>query len=262
MTCYTVCAMKALAEGMIPDEIGKAIVADRISDTVYPESGIFSIYVVAKKASELRNGPVTKLLVDATLPYVVKMIKDKTQKTYEGLANGKTLGDIVRMLDEERVHTIEECTGKWWKKVSGEEVEIHFLKIANSARRKNSKLVTKYLAFDPLVNVEVKRGDKQVVLEHFVDRIIPQVCIGEKEELAWAVTTAAPAVSDIALSGCNILNVVIPTAVASIMKYAEPTDAAAEAEKAAFITAGIPGGKAAATKLAKLAMAVYEIVCY
>ena len=258
MTCYTVCAMKALAEGMTPEETGKAIVKDRSEDTVYPESGIFSIYVVARKAAELRNGPVTRVLTESTLPYVVNMICDKAKKTCEGLQEGKSLGEIVRELDDERVHSVETHLGKWWKKVSGDDVEMKVLKIANSARRKESKLVRKYLAFDPLIDIEIRRNDKHAVLEHFVDQVIPQVCTGEKTELAWAVTTAAPAVSDIVLSGGNILNVVVPTAVAAVLGYGEVTEIAGEAERAAYVTAGIPGGKAAAVKVAKLAAAVSD----
>ena len=40
-----------------------------------------------------------------------------------------------------------------------------------------------------------------------------------------------------------ILNVVIPAAVAAVLGYAPIDEAAAEAEKAAYITAGIPAAK-------------------
>ena len=97
-------------------------------------------------------------------------------------------------------------------------------------------------------------------MEHFVDKVIPDVSLGKCPELAWAVPLAAPAVSDLALSGCCILNVVIPVAVAVIMEYSPADEAAGEAEKAAYITAGIPGGKAAAMKVANTACAVYNVI--
>ncbi len=258
MTCYTVCAMMALVDGKSPEETGRLIIEDRINDTVYPESSLFSLYAISKKVSVLSNGPVTRMFVESMLPHVTRMIYDKAEKTYTGLKNGRTLGEIVRELDDERVRSLEEHTGKWWKRVSGEDVTIHFTKIEASARRKASKLAAKYLAFDPLINIEITRGDKHAVLEHLIDKVIPDVATGVTPELAWAVSTAAPAASDLSLAGCNILNIVIPAAVAAIIEYAEPKDAADEAEKASYVTAGIPGGKAAATKVAKLAVSVYE----
>lgn len=257
MTCYTAVAMKALAAGWEPGKIAQRIVEDRIADTVNPESAIVSIFLTAKKASELRNGPVTSLLIDATLPNVTRMIYDRVVKTYHGLEENKSLAEIVRALDDQRVALVEECSGRWWKKVTGDDVTIKFLKIEKAARR-NSSLVKKYFSFDPLVDVKVTCGDKSVVMEHYVDKIIPQVSFGKCPELAWAVTLAAPAVSDLNLSGCNILNVVIPTATAAVMGAA-PEDAAAEAEKAAYITAGIPGPKAAATKVARLATTIGQV---
>lgn len=259
MTCYTVCAMKALAEGMDPQEAGRRICEDRMGDNCNPESSMFSIYAMSKKCYELTNGPVTKLLVDSTLPYVTKMIFDKARITYYGLSRKKTLAEVVKGLDDERLATVEDGFGRWWKKVSGDDVRIKFHKVENSARRKESKLVKKYLAFDPNFTVEVWRNEKHAYLEHFVDEVIPKSCTEEGKELAWAVTTAGPACSELMLSGCNILNLVIPAATAAAMEYAAPADAAAEAEKAAYITGGIPGGKAAATKVARLACAVAEL---
>ena len=257
MTCYTMCVIKALQAGMTPEEIGPAVMEDRSTDVVNPYPAPFSIYAVAKKASELHNGPVTRLLVDASLPYVAKLIYQKGFATYEGLNQGRTLADIVRQMDDERVADIETYGAKYWKKLAGRDVTVKYLKIENAARR-TSKLVKKYLAFDPLITVEVTEGEKHVVMEHFTDQVIPQVCLGERPDLAWATEIAAPLTSEVVLSGNMILNVVIPAAMASVMGYASIDDAAAEAEKAAYITAGIPGPKMAAKKAAKLACEIYR----
>ena len=257
MTGYTVCAVKALQAGMDPDEIGRAIVNDRSTDVVSPYPAAFSIYAVAKKAAELHNGPVTRLLTDATLPYVTRLIYQKAARTYEGLGHGKTLGQIVKELDDERVSDAERYGARYWKKLAGRDVTVKYLKIENAARR-SAKLVQKYLAFDPLITVEVTEGEKHAVLEHFTDQVIPKVCLGEAPELAWAVAIAAPITSELVLSGNMILNVVIPAAVAAVLGYAPIDEAAAEAEKAAYITAGIPGCKAAAKKTAKLACKIYD----
>ncbi len=255
MTCYVVPAMRGLAAGGDPAEIGAGIVKDRSGDTVNPETGIFSIYLMARKASELRNGPVTTLLTEATLPYVTKMIHDRAKYTYDGLNSGKTLAELVRTLDDERVALVEKCAGMWWKKRTGKEITIKFTRLGNGARR-TSKLAQKYFAFDALIDVEVTMDGKVARMEHYADDVIPKVCMGEYQDVAWAVPYVVPVAGDLTLSGCNILNVVIPAAVAAIMEYATPADAAAEAEQAAYITAGIPGSKAAATKVGALAVKV------
>lgn len=261
MTCYTVAAMKALQAGMDPWETGAAIVKDRTMDTVNPESAMFSIYAVAKKASELRNGPITKLLVQATLPYVTRDIRNKVRVTFEQLQKGSSLTEIVKKLDDERVACVEKNGGRWWSAQTGKTVTFKVESIGNAARR-SSKLVKKYLAFDPLVKIRVEADGKTAVMDHFVDQVIPGVCKKEAqyEDVAWAVSMAAPLVSDLVLSGCDILNVVIPAAVAAVMEYDTPENAAAEAEKAAYITAGIPGPKAAAIKVARLSEAVSEVM--
>ena len=260
MTCYAIVAMKALQAGMDPWETGRAIAADRIKDTINPESAMFSIYAMSKKASELRNGPITKLLVNATLPYVTRDIRNKAKVTYDQLKEEKTLAEVVKKLDDERVACVEENGGRWWSAKSGKNVSFKVEYIGNAARR-NAKLVKKYLAFDPLVKIRVEADGEVAEMDHFVDKVIPGVCRKEKEyeNVAWAVPMAGPLVSDLVLSGCDILNVVIPAATAAVMDYDTPENAAAEAEKAAYITAGIPGPKAAATKVARLSRAIAEI---
>lgn len=259
MTCYVVPAMQALAAGQDPKQVGLAIVKDRLEDTVNPESAAFSLWIVATKAASLRNGPVTKLLMESTLPYVVEMIQSKCDFTYRALLEGKVLAQITKELDDQRLAMVEEYTGKWWKKVKGENVTIKITRLENAARR-SSKLVKKYFAFDPLLDIDVTVNDRHVHLEHFVDQVIPEVSMGKAPELAWAVPYAAPAASDLALSGCEILNVVIPAAVAVVMEYAPAAEAAGEAERGAYITAGIPGPKAAATRLAELAQSISRML--
>ena len=259
MTGYTMVAIKALQAGMDPDEIGRAIVNDRSTDVVSPYPAAFSIYATAKKAAQLRNGPITKLLINATLPYVTRLIYQKAKTTYDCLNEGQTLGEIVKRMDDERVADAEKYGARYWKKIANRDITIKFLKIENAARR-SANLVKKYLAFDPLLTIEVTEGDKHVVMEHYTDQVIPKVCLGEAPDLAWAVMIAAPITSELVLSGNMILNVVIPAAVAAVMGYASIDDAAAEAEKAAYITAGIPGPKMAAKRVSKLACQISEIL--
>lgn len=232
--------------------LAKELVCDRAQGNVHPECALFCINIVARKAAELRGGPVTRFLIDATEPARAKAIHDCAEYTYEELSAGKTLGETVKNLDDKRVATVEKFTRRWFKNLTGEDVVIEFLRIGKAARR-TSKLALKYFAFDPLLDVRVTVGDKTAVLEHYVDDVIPKASMGEYKEIAWAAPYAAAASADLMLAGCNLINVVIPAAVAAAMNKYTPEDAAAEAEQAAYITCGIPGGKAAATKVARLA---------
>lgn len=251
---YAVAAMKALLEeNANPEEIAKKIVAERTAASLNPESALVSINIIARKAAEFGNGPVTKLLINATEPARTKAIYEKAEFTYDQLSQGKSVAQVVKALDDERLSVVENQASALFSAMTGEKVTVKTANLRSAARR-TAKLVKKYWSFDPYVDVTVTMGDKTAVMEGFVHDIIPKVCQGQCQDVAWAVPFAAAVMDDLSLSGCNILNVVIPVAVASAMKIGDPAVIAAEAEPAAYITVGIPGAKAHATEVGKLAL--------
>lgn len=173
------------------------------------------------------------------------------------LSKGKPLAEIVRDLDDERLKTTEENAARVLSGLFGKQIEVKILSITPGARR-TSKLALKYLAFDPNIDVQVTCDGKTTIMNHFVDKVIPEVTLGKNIEDAWAVPIAASVCLEWILGGNNILNVVVPAAVAAAMKIHEPKEAAQIAEQAAFITAGIPGSKAAATIIANLAVSMVD----
>jgi len=80
----------------------------------------------------------------------------------------------------------------------------------------------------------------------------------EAETLKWAANFAGPVVGTLAVAGCCIMNAVVPAAIAVAMKLLTPKEAAAEAEKAAYISAGVPGTKANALKASTMALNIIE----
>lgn len=255
---YAVAVMKALLEEDADKEkIAKAIVEERCANSLNPESSLVSINIIARKADEVKNGPVTRMMIEATEPARTKAIFEKASYAYDELSAGKTLAEVVKKLDDDRIAVVEECAGKLFTSMTGEKVT---LKIENlhSAARRTAKLVQKYWAFDAYVDVTVTMGDKKAVMPGFIHDIIPKVCKGECQDVAWAVPLAAAAMDDLSLSGCNILNAVIPTAVACAMELGEPKELAGEAEKAAYVTAAIPGCKAHGTAIGKLAQSIIK----
>ncbi len=96
-------------------------------------------------------------------------------------------------------------------------------------------------------------------LERYSDQILPAVARGRHPELAWAVPLVAPLASEILLASNVIMNVTVPAAVAAAMGKMSPQEAGLAAQRAAFVSSGIPGANANAEAAAKLAKMVMEL---
>ncbi|WP_077611068.1 hypothetical protein [Clostridium sp. Marseille-P2415] len=251
---FAVVGMKTLvANNGDTEKAAKMIAEDRAATSFSPEVALLSINLIARKAAELHNGVVTRMLINATDPARAKSLYSRAEFTFDQLSAGKTLAEVVRALDDERVAYIEKHSSIILSGMEGEEVKIKILKIGNGARR-SSKLAQKYLAFDMLIDISVTVGDKTAVMNGFAHDLLPKICRGERDDIAWAAPLAGAVAGEIALVACSILNIVVPVAAATAMKLYTPEDAAAIAEKSAYLTAAIPGGKAAATRVGKLAL--------
>lgn len=255
---YAVVGMKALIQDNADaDTVAKMIAAEREGCTLDPEVAMLCINIISRKANEIYSGPVTNMLIKATDAAKAKALHVRAEYAYDELSAGKTLEEIVRTLDDQRVAKVEENASNILSSVFGTQIKIKVDKITNGARR-TAKVSRKYLAFDPLVDVTVTMGDKTAVMNNFVHEVIPEVSKGKREDVAWAVPLAAVPIDELVLASVSLLNLVVPAAVASAMKLHEPKEAAGIAEKAAYISAAIPGGKAAATEVAKLALEIAE----
>ncbi len=254
---YAVVAMKALQlfEGDRA-AASKAVYEDRASTSFNPEMALCNINILARKAEEIYRGAVTTVLVNATEPAKFNAVYRRAEMSYDMLSEGKTLAEVVKYFDDERVATTEKNASIILTKVFKKNISIKLLKVAPGARRTKSKLALKYLAFDPDIDVQVTCDGKVYVLRGLVHDIIPKVTLGHKdyEDIAWLVPIAAPACAEQVLSGNNILNVVVPAAVAAAMGLHDPKDAGEIAEKAAYVTASIPGCKVVAANVAEMAV--------
>jgi len=93
-----------------------------------------------------------------------------------------------------------------------------------------------------------------VLMHGVVDTVIPEVAQGVGTERAPFLTALAPIASELLLAGNVIMNVTVPATVAAAMGKASASDAAAEAQAAGIISAGIPGTKAKAEAAARVAI--------
>lgn len=255
---YAVIGMKSLVENEgDADKTGEAILKERLATSLNPEVAAISINTVNRKAHELQRGPVTEMLINATEPVRAKAIHDRAEYAYDHLTAGDSIEDVVEKFDDDRIAYTEENAGRIFSDMAGAPVSVKVRKLAPGARRK-SKLANKYWSFDPDIDLTVTVGDKVADMNGFVHDIIPRAAHGECEEFAFAIPFGAAVMDDLALNACCIINMTVPAAMAAVLKIADPKEAADRMEKAAYLSRAIPGGKAAATQVGKLAVAIAD----
>jgi hypothetical protein len=251
-----VVALKALLEeGATQESVAAALVAQRDTGSIDPEVALIAMNTVARKATQIRSGPVTETLILASEPTRAAALYRRAAKAYDDLADGKSLAEVVRELDEERQATVEARASAMFSGMLGKDVKVHVTRLAPGARR-SSPLAAKWLAFDAHVDAEVTVDGETTVLEGFVHEIVPAVARGEREDVAWAVPLVAAVADELYLAANTIVNVTVPAAVAAAIGLMEPAEAAEAAERAAYVTAGIPGAKARAESAAAVAKQV------
>jgi hypothetical protein len=251
---YCVIALKALLKenGDIAG-VAKQIAKERSATSFDPETAMISINTVSRKSLELRNGPVTRTLIAATEPVKAKALYRRAEAAFEMFTKGETIEAVVKKFDQDRLSTVESGANAMFSQMMGTEVIIHVKRIAKAARR-TSKLVQKYWSFDPLVDIDITVGGKLYEMNGFFHDLVPKIVKGERPDLVPITPLVAAVMCEFTLAANTIINATVPAAVAAAMRVVSPEEAAAQAEAGAFVTLGIPGGKAAALDVAKIAL--------
>jgi len=254
-----VIAMKCLLEdGATTESVSEALRARRYDFAFDPETSMIAMNIVAKKAAQLRGGPVTNSMILASEPVRAKAFYRRAAKTYDDLSAGKDLAEVVRELDEERKRNVEQRVGAFLSKMTSKDVSIRLTHVGPGARR-SSKLAKEWFAFDAHIDAEIIVDGETTRLERYSDEIIPAVAQGERQDIAWAVPMVVPLASEILLASNVIINVTIPAAVAAAMGKLTPEEAGKIAQRAGFVSSGIPGSNVNAEAAAKLALQVMKL---
>ena len=248
-----VVAFKALLQkDATRDGVADALVRARLQTSIDPDTTIVSMNIVARKARQVRRGPVSDTLIFASEPGCIHALYRRAARAYDELKAGKSLADVVRGLDQERQTTVEQHVSARFSRQLGKAVRVRITKLAAGARRE-SKLARRWLAFDADVDAEITVGGATTRLEGFVHKIVPSVAKGERRDLAEVMPIIAAAVTELLVAGNVIINVTIPAAMAAVLDKHSPMEAAEIAESAAYVSAGIPGAKARAENAAAMA---------
>ncbi len=140
----------------------------------------------------------------------------------------------------------------------GKSVEVRLTHIGPGARR-SSKLAREWFAFDAHIDAEVTVDGVTTRLERYSDEIIPDVALGKRPDIAWAVPLVVPQASEVMLASNVLINVTVPAAVAAALGLHSAEDAARIAQQAGFVSSGIPGSDRNAEAAARLALDVMSL---
>ena len=251
-----VAAFKALLQkDATQGSVADALARSRLATSIDPDTMVLAMNIVARKATQVRRGPVTDTLILASEPGRTHALYRRAARAYDELKAGKSLAEVVRGLDADRQATVEQRVSARFSRQLGKEVRLRITKLAAGARRE-SKLARRWLAFDADVDAEVTVNGVTTRLDSFVHKVVPSVAKGERKDLAEVMPVVAAAVNELLVAGNVIANVTVPAAMAAVLGNHSPAEAAEIAETAAYVSAGIPGAKARAEHAANMALRI------
>lgn len=255
---YTVIALKALLDNNGDKEkVSQMIAQECFASKLDGETALICLNTVSRKSMELRNGPVTEVLVDATEPAKAAAVYRRTEKAYELLSSGKTVEEVARYFDDERLATVEAGASAAFSAMLGADFKIKMTHLGGGARR-TIKVASKYWSFDSSVDAVVTLNGQTIEFKDFCADLAPKFARGQLPEMAAVAPLVAAVASELILAGNTIINCTIPAAVAVAMGIATPEEAAPQAEKGAYISIGIPGGKASALSISRMAKKIAD----
>jgi hypothetical protein len=254
-----VLAMKALiAWDFDRGRVADALVQLMRTKRVDPEIAQVAINTVARKAEQVRRGTVTNVVIRATDPERSRVLLDRATKSYEWLMSGSTLEQVVYALEMERKARVESGAGAMLSRMMGKDVSFNVRKIAPRHHKKGMR--GNWWVFDMDVDLDITIAGRTTKLDGLAQNCIPQAVLEGNKEMASVVGLACLPIAEFALSPHTIANITVPAAMAALLAKAVPADAARVAEKAAFITAAIPGTREKAQEAAERAIEILSAI--
>jgi len=229
----------------------------KLTQWIDPEIASVSTNTIARKAEQVRRGPVSEAIIKATDGIRANAIYRRARYTYDELSAGKDLKDICIALDQARKARVEESAGKLLSGFFGKDITIKFTKLKGGARR-DHPFAQGYWGFDADIDCEVTVDGEKFTFEGLSHKVIPDAVVNKKAELSLPITVAAAVVQDIMYVGCCTIDAVVPAVVAAAMGKHTWKDAGKIAEKAATITCSIPGAKNTAREVGRLAVRILK----
>jgi hypothetical protein len=229
----------------------------KLTQWIDPEIAAFSANTIARKSEQVRRGPVSETIIKATDGIRANAVYKRARYAYDELEAGKDLADICAALDQARKARVEQNAGMVLSGFFGKEISVTFTKLEGGARR-DHPFAQSFWGFDADVDAVVTVDGQEFVLEGLNHKVIPDAVMNKKAELSLPITVAAAVSQELMYVGCCTIDAVVPAAVAAAMGKQSWKDAGKQAEKGARITCSIPGAKATAREVARLAVRIME----
>ena len=253
-----VIAMNLLIEHKGDVEAAADVVHEvKLTQWIDGEIAACSTNTVARKAEQVRRGPVTETIIKATDGIRANAIYRRAKYTYDELSAGKELKDVCVALDLARKAKVEANASMALSGFFGKDITIRFTKLAGGARRVHP-FAQSYWGFDADVDAVVTVDGEEFVLEGLSHKVIPDAVVNKKAELSLPITVAAAVAQELMYVGCCTIDAVVPAVVAAAMGKYTWKDAGKIAEKSATITCSIPGAKNTAREVARLAVRIMK----
>jgi hypothetical protein len=222
-----------------------------------PEIASFSTNTVARKAEQVRRGPVTKTIKAATDGIRADALMWRARFAYDELSAGRSLEDICAVLDARRKKKVEENAGKVLSQFFGKEITVEFSKLAGGARRDES-FAQSYWGFDADIDAVVTVDGEKFTFEGLSHKVIPDAVMNQKSELSLPITVAAAVAQELMYVGCCTIDAVVPAVVATTMGKYTAKDAGKCAEEGGRITCSIPGAQTTVREVSALALRILK----
>jgi hypothetical protein len=222
-----------------------------------PEIASFSTNTVARKAEQVRRGPVTKTIKAATDGIRADALMWRARFAYDELSAGRSLEDICAVLDARRKKKVEENAGKVLSQFFGKEITVEFSKLAGGARRDES-FAQSYWGFDADIDAVVTVDGEKFTFEGLSHKVIPDAVMNQKSELSLPITVAAAVAQELMYVGCCTIDAVVPAVVATTMGKYTAKDAGKCAEEGGRITCSIPGAQTTVREVTALALRILK----
>lgn len=215
------------------------------------EIAAFSTNTVARKAEQIRRGPVTEAIIKGTDGIRANALYRRAKFAYDELSNGAELEEICAALDQQRKDKVEESAGQILSYFFGQDITIHFDKLQGGARREHP-FAHSFWGFDADIDAVVTVNGQKFEFEGLSHKVIPDAVINKKSELSLPITVAAAVAQELMYVGCCTIDAVVPAATAVAMGKYTWKDAGKKAEKGGRITCSIPGAKDTARQVGRL----------
>ena len=222
-----------------------------------PEIASFSTNTIARKAEQVRRGPVSRTIINATDGIRANALLWRAQFAYDELSAGKSLEDICGALDQKRKAKVEANAATILSGFFGKTITISFSKLEGGARREHP-FAQSYWGFDADIDTVVTVDGEEFSFEGLSNKVIPDAVMNAKSELSLPITVAAAVAQELMYVGCCTIDAVVPAVVAAALGKYTAKDAGKCAESGAHITCSIPGAKGTVKEVSALALRILK----